>query len=128
MHPLLKKPGPELVNDILMSMDISHVTFLVVLDVGAASDTVDPSIFFPFVRSWMINDKLMLKNDNTVFPGIGTSKQLSKVSVISIRAGDDDVITVHSAKNLGSWFDSHMDMATHTAETCSSAFFHVHNI
>ena len=76
----------------------------------------------------MINDKLMLNNDNTEFPGIGTSKQLSKVSVSNIRAGDVDVITVHLAKNLGSWFDSHMDMATHTAKTCSSAFFHRHNI
>ena len=70
MHPLLKKPGPELVNDILMNIDISHVTLLVLLDVSAAFDTVDPSIFFPFVRSWMINDKLMLNNDNIEFPGI----------------------------------------------------------
>lgn len=83
MHPLLEKPGPELVNDILMNMDISHVTLLVLLDVSAAFDT---SIFFPFVRSWMINDKLMLNYDNTEFPGIGTSKQLSKVSVTSIMA------------------------------------------
>ena len=56
------------------------------------------------------------------------SKQLSKVSVSSIMAGDVDVITVYSAKNLGSWFESHMDMATHTAKTWSSAFFQLHNI
>ena len=46
MHPLLKKPGPESVNDILMNMDISHVTLLVLLDVSAAFDIVDPSTFF----------------------------------------------------------------------------------
>ena len=61
----------------------------------------------------MINDKLMLNDDKTEFLVIGTRKQLSKVSVSSIRVGDVDVIPVHSAKNLGSWFDSHMDMATH---------------
>ena len=44
---------------------------------------------------------------------IGTSKQLSKVPVSSIRVGDVDVIPVHLAKNLGSWFDSYMNMAEH---------------
>lgn len=61
------------------------------------------------VRSWMINDKLMLNNDYTEFLVIGTSKQLSNVSVSSIRAGDVDVITVHSGhfgKSVGSFFDS----------------------
>ena len=60
------------------------------------------------VRSWMINDKLMLNDDKTELLVIGTSKQLSKVSVSSIRVGDVDVIPVYSAKNLGSWFDSHV--------------------
>ena len=46
MHPLLKKPGPELVNYILINMGMSHVTLLVLLDASAAFDTVDPSIFF----------------------------------------------------------------------------------
>ena len=35
------------------------------------------------VRSWMINDKLMLNDDKTDFLVIGTSKQLSKVSAES---------------------------------------------
>ena len=52
---------------------------------------------------------------------IGTSKQLSKLSISSIRVGDVDVIPVHPAKNLGSWFDSHMDMAAHITKTCGSA-------
>ena len=80
------------------------------------------------VRSWMINDKLMLNDDKTEFLVIGMSKQLSKVSVSSIRVGDVDVIPVHSAKNLGSWFDSHMDIAKHITKTCGSAFFYLHNI
>ena len=59
---------------------------------------------------------------------IGTSKQLSKVSVNSIKVGDVDVIPVHSAKTLGSWFDSHMNMATHITKTCGSAFFYLYTI
>ena len=67
------------------------------------------------VRSWMINDKLMLNDDKTEF----------LVSVSSIRVGDVDVIPVYSAKNLGSWFDSHMDMATHITKTCGSILLSV---
>ena len=85
------------------------------------------------VRSLMINDKLMLNDDKTEFLVIGTSKQLSKVSVSSIRVGDVDVIPVHSAKNLGSWFDLHklahgMNMAAHITKTCGSTFFYLYNI
>ena len=67
------------------------------------------------VCSWMINDKLMLNDDNTEFLVIGTSKQLhiSKVSVSSISVGDVYVIPAYTAKNLGSWFESHMVIATH---------------
>ena len=76
----------------------------------------------------MINDNLLLDDDKTKLLVIGTSKQLSKVSVSSIRVGDVDVITVYLAKNLGSWFDSHRDMATHITKTCGSAFFYLYNI
>ena len=35
------------------------------------------------------------------------------MSVSSIRVGDVDVVPYTRQKNLGSWFDPHMDMATH---------------
>ena len=73
----------------------------------------------------MINDKLMLDDDKTEFLVIGTSKQLSKMSVSSITVGNIDAISVYSAKNLGSWFDSHVDMATNITKPCGSAFFHL---
>lgn len=76
----------------------------------------------------MINDKLMLNDDKTKFLVMGTSKQLSKVSVSGIRVGDVHVIPVYSARDLGSWFDLHMDMATHITKTCGSAFFYLYNI
>ena len=76
----------------------------------------------------MINDKLTLNDDKAEFLVIGTSKKLTKVSVSSIRVGDVDIIPVYSVKNLGPWFDSHMDMATHITKTCGSAFFYLYNI
>ena len=50
------------------------------------------------------------------------------MSVSSIRVGDVDVIPAYSAKNLGSSFVSHMDMATHITRTHGSPFFYLYNI
>ena len=33
-----------------------------------------------------------------------------------------------SARNLGTWFDTHLDMGTHITKTCSSAFYYLYNI
>ena len=78
----------------------------------------------------MINDKLMLNDDKTEFLVIGTSKQPSEVPVLksSIRVGDVDVIPSYLARNLGSWFHTHVDMATHITKTCSSTFFYLFSI
>ena len=48
LYASIAKPGSEfeLVNDILKNMGMSHVTLLILLDVSAAFDTVDPSILF----------------------------------------------------------------------------------
>ena len=50
------------------------------------------------------------------------------MSVSSIRVGDVDVVPYTRQKNLGSLFDSHMDMATHITKTCGVAFFYLYNI
>ena len=34
------------------------------------------------------------------------------------------ILPITRQKNLGSWFDSHMNMATHITKTCGSAFFY----
>lgn len=59
---------------------------------------------------------------------IGTKQQLKKVNIEFIRVGDEDVQPVSSARNLGCWFDSNMNLATHITKCCSVAFFHLRNI
>ena len=80
------------------------------------------------VRAWMREDQLMLNDDKTEFLIIGTRQQLSKVSIQSIKIGQTEVSPVASARNLGTWFDTHLDMGTHITKTCSSAFYYLHNI
>ena len=79
------------------------------------------------VRAWMREDQLMLNDDKTEFLIIGTRQQLSKVSIESIKIGETEVSPVASARNLGTCFDTHLDMGTHITKTCSSAFYYLYN-
>ena len=80
------------------------------------------------VRAWMREDQLMFNDDKTEFLIIGTRQQLSKVSIQSINVGQAEVSSVVSAHKLGTCFDTHLDMGTHIAKTCSSAFYYLYNI
>ena len=70
----------------------------------------------------------MLTDDKTEFLIIGTRQQLSKVSIQRIKVGQAEVSPVFSARNLGTWFDTHLDMGTHITKTFSSAFYYLYNI
>ena len=70
----------------------------------------------------------MLNDDKTKFLIIGTRQQLSKVSIQSIKVGQAEVSPVFSARNLGTCFDTHLDMGTHITKTYSSAFYYLYNI
>ena len=80
------------------------------------------------VRAWMRDDKLMLNDDKTEFLIIGTERQLSRVSVDKIKIGQAEVSPVSSVRNLGTWFDSHLDMSTHVTKACASSFYYRYNI
>ena len=54
------------------------------------------------IRNWMLNDKLKLNEDKTDFLIIGTSQQLAKVTISSLRIGNSAITPVSSARNLRS--------------------------
>ena len=56
-------------------------------------------------------------DDKTELMIIGTSQQLGKVSINSLRVGTATITLVLSARNLGSWFDSKLTMAAHISKT-----------
>ena len=55
----------------------------------------------------------MLNDDKTEFLLVGTRKQLTKVSIDGVRVGDYNVSPSPSVRNLGTWFDPHLDMDVH---------------
>ena len=75
------------------------------------------------IRVWMLNNGLKLNDDKTEFLIIGTSQQLGKLDNISIRVGDSDIHPVPIARNLGSWFDPRLSMATHITKIWASSFY-----
>lgn len=79
-------------------------------------------------KDWMTNNKLKMNDDKTEFLLIGTRQQLEKVNISSISVGNVEVSPVSFARNLGSWFDTNMNLKTHIAKTSSAAFFHLRNI
>ena len=58
--------------------------------------------YFEDIRNWMLNDKSKLNDDKTEFMIIGTSQQLAKVSINSLRVGTATITSVSSARQ-GTW-------------------------
>ncbi len=82
-----------------------------------------------WIQSRMINDRLLLNDDKAEMLLIGTQYQLNKLDRDGcLHVGDNDIRSVACARNLGVWFDKKMSMSTHITKSCSSAFFHFHNI
>ena len=76
----------------------------------------------------MRDDKLMLNDDKTEFLIIGMERQLSRVSIDKIKNGQAEVSHVSTVRNLGTWFDSHLNMSTHVTKASTSAFYYLYNI
>ena len=76
----------------------------------------------------MKRNQLKLNNDKAKFLLTGTKQQLEKVNFSSITIGDTFVEAKPEVRNLGSWFDSHLEMSIHISKLCASAFYRLHNI
>ena len=55
-------------------------------------------------------------------------QQLEKVNFSSTTLGDALIEAESEVRNLGSWFDSHLNMFIHISKLCASAFYHLYNI
>ena len=80
------------------------------------------------LRTWMLHDKLKLNDNKTEFILIGTRQQLAKVDGISLCVGDSKVSPVKSAKNLGTWIDSNLNLKINVNNTCKAAYYHLTNV
>ena len=80
------------------------------------------------LKNWMQTDKLKLNSDKTEFLIHGTRQKLEKVKISHLIIGDSPINPSTQMKNLGSWFDSKLDMLSHVNSICSSSFYYIYNI
>ena len=77
------------------------------------------------VQNWMLMDRLKLNPDKTEFLILGTRQQLEKAITSHLVAGESRISPSTKVKNLGSWFDSNLDMLSHVNNICSSSFYYI---
>ncbi len=80
------------------------------------------------LRQWMLKDTLFINDAKTEFIIIGSQLQLSKLTISDLRVGDCVITQSLQVCNLGCWFDSKLTMNKQITKTCSTAFYHIHNI
>jgi len=76
----------------------------------------------------MNNDNLLLNDYKTEFLMIDTKQQLAKVNIDHILIGGSVIRIKGVVKNLGTWLDLTLSMDSHVTNTCSNAFYYLHNI
>ena len=74
------------------------------------------------IHTWMLTDKLKLNDNKTEVMLIGTKQQLSKVNINSLTVASIDIAPVTVARNLGTLFDSNLNLQEQIHKTCKSGF------
>ena len=80
------------------------------------------------IRRWMTENKLKLNDSKTEFFISASQKNMSKLSHINIRIGNETISPSNTIKNLGVTFDPSMTMSSHITSLCQSINFNLRNI
>jgi hypothetical protein len=81
------------------------------------------------VSSWMSSNLLCLNPSKSEFLVIGLQKQLQKLHQPSLLMPDNTVLLpVHSARNLGFLFDSHLSLSDQLSSLTKSCFYHIRDL
>lgn len=80
------------------------------------------------VRGWMLQNKLKLNDDKTVFMLLGNKPQVNKVVFDSVIIGESYIESSQKCVNLGAGFDNEMSMRHHVNLVCRGGYYHLRNI
>ena len=76
------------------------------------------------IRTWMIDDKLMINDSKTEFMLIGAKVQVQKTKSATLTIGESIISpSTEPLRNLGAWFDCPFNLNFNITKTCRSAFF-----
>ena len=80
------------------------------------------------IRNWLIEGRLLPKDDKTEFLVIGTRQQLNKLNPLVLHVSDHTIDPSANVRNWGTIFDNSISMDTHVNQVCKTPFYHIHNI
>ena len=70
----------------------------------------------------------MLNDRKTELLVICTPRQVSKFRLRGVSVGDSVITPSDTARNLGVFFDTHLNMESHITSICKSAYFMIYNL
>ena len=80
------------------------------------------------IRNWMEANYLKLNDSKTEFVIFGTQIDLAKVSGWTITVGNSEILPSKSARNIGAFMDSALNMETHINNIIRSCYAQLHSI
>ena len=80
-----------------------------------------------FIRSWLLSNKLKL-NDRVNFWLSVLHNRFKKISINGVRVGLSSVKPSDTARNLGVYFDTNLNMETQVTKICKSTYYLLYNL
>jgi exonuclease III len=80
------------------------------------------------LQTWMSINYLKLNTDKTEVLIVGSTSNLKKVTITSVRIGDSDIEPAEYIRNIGAYFARTMSMDKHVDNICRSSYYYIRNI
>ena len=95
----------------------------------AAVSSIQSCVHDTYRTGWWSMDRLKINPDKTEILILGTRQQLQKAIYYFTPCcwWISNISPSTKVKNLGSWFDSNLDMLSHVNNICSLSFYYIYN-
>ena len=77
------------------------------------------------IKGWMRQNFLKLNEDKTEILLFGSSAILQKLSSVTVKISNTEIVSQNSVKNLGAIFDSHLSMEKFVSLKCQTASYYL---
>ena len=74
------------------------------------------------IKQWMTRNFLCLNEDKTEVLVLGSDYYLPKLSIPTVSIGNEQIVPAKSARNIGFYFHSTMNLKKQIGETCKAAW------
>ena len=80
------------------------------------------------IRQWMTMNFLKLNDSKTEFVILGSPQDVAKVTEWTVTVGGNEILPSTSARNIGAYFDSSLDMKQHVNNIIKSCYHQIRSL